>query len=258
MFRRIRPLRPRFALLVAGSLALALALVTLLAPSAAFAQGEDEPAAGHAGPATQAPREHGGPAAEHEEGINWYYGILSEKDGVEPSLLYRPKGMEPPLGAELFDAAILFYFLFRFAKQPLKDALRKRRASIMHGMQEAGRMKDDAAARLAEFENKLKHVDDDIERVKREMKEAGEAERTRVLAEAKEKRARMEREARTLIDQELKAVREMLLLETTRSAVKSAEEILAKQITPADQERLAGEYLASIGKLDLNAPGGKA
>src|SRR2546422_537873 len=36
---------------------------------------------------------------EHDEEsseINWVYGFLGEKEGVEPSVAYRPKGMPPP------------------------------------------------------------------------------------------------------------------------------------------------------------------
>lgn len=248
--------RARVASWSIRSCALALALLVLAAPAVALAQTAPEPAAGHAGPATNPKDEHA--AAEHEEGINWFYGIIAEKEGAEPSLLWRPKGMEPPLGIEFLDAGIVIFGVVFFARRPLKDALRKRRSSIMHGIQDAARMKDDAAARLAEFEDKLQHIDDDIERVKREMREAGEAERDRILADAKEKRIRMERDAKSLIAQELKAAREILMAETVRSAAKSAEEMLAKQITPADQQRLADEYLASLENVELNAPGGKA
>ncbi len=240
-----------------AALALCCAVVVLvLAPAVALAQTAPEPVAGHAGPATQTPDEHAG--EQHEEAINWFTGMIGEKDGVPPSIWWRPKGMEPPLAAEMFDAGLVIFGVVYFARRPLADALRKRRSAIMHGIQDAARMKDDAAARLAEFEEKLQHVDDDIERVKREMREAGEAERERILADAKERRVRMERDARSLIEQELKAAREILIAETVKSAVRSAEEMLAKQITPADQQRLADEFLASLEKVELNAPGGKA
>ncbi|MEB2312874.1 MAG: ATP synthase F0 subunit B [Sorangiineae bacterium] len=198
-------------------------------------------------------------SGEHHEGINWYYGMLAESaDVTEPNLLFRPKGMAAPVGAMLLNSGILIFGVIYLARKPLADALRKRRQSIMHGIEDAARMKDEAAARLAEFEKKLQHLDDDIERVKREMREAGETERARILADAKERRARMERDARALIEQELKAARELLLAETVRGAVKTAEELLTKQIVAADQQRLADEYLASLKTVQLGGPGGKA
>jgi F0F1-type ATP synthase membrane subunit b/b' len=56
----------------------------------------------------------------------------------------------------------------------------------------------------------------------------------------------MERDARTLVEQELKAARESLLRDTVRAAVKSAEQTLTAKVGDADQQRLADEYLAQI------------
>jgi F0F1-type ATP synthase membrane subunit b/b' len=85
-----------------------------------------------------------------------------------------------------------------------------------------------------------------VARIKREMKEAGEAESARILSEAKERRARLERDARILVEQELKAAREVLLRDTVRAAVKSAEITLAGKINDADHQRLGDEFLASV------------
>lgn len=223
------------------ALALALAVVALsgVALGAGGAEGE-----------------HGGHAAPGE--INWMHGFLGEKAGVEPSVLWRKPGTQPPLGALLLNTAILFYLLGRFGRKPVVDALKKRKATIMQGMDDAARMKGEAEDRLAEYEDKLAHIDDDIERVKREMQAAGEAERIRVLAEAKDKRARMERDARVLIEQELKVARDDLMRETIASAMQGAREVLEKQVSGADQERLAQEYVAGLDRALVNARGGRA
>lgn len=216
----------------------------------AFAQEPEEktPAAG-----VIASGEHANPSAEdHEHHVptldeyNWFYGFLGEKDGVEPSLLFRPKGMPVPFGAMLLNSAILYYLLIRFAKKPIGEALKSRKATILRGMEEAGKMKADAEARLAEYEEKLRNIDQEIERVREEMRSAGQAERKRILAEAKDKRSRMEHDAQTLIGQELKAARETLLAETARGAVRSAEAALMAKLGAADQGRLADEYLSGL------------
>lgn len=177
---------------------------------------------------------------------NWIYGFLGEKEGVEPSILYRPKGMPVPFGAMLLNSAILYFLLIRFAKKPISEGLKARKATILRGMEEAGKMKSDAEARLAEYEAKLANIDQEIERVREEMRAQGQAERTRILAEAKEKRARMERDAQILLSQELKAARETLLAETARGAIRSAETALRAKLGAADQNRIAEEYLSGI------------
>lgn len=200
------------------------------------------------------------PGAKHGEAgpgeINWFYGLLIEgKENAQPSLLVRPKGMQPPLAAMLLNTAILAYVVVRFGRRPLADALKKRKAAIMQGMLDAARMKEEAEARLAEYEEKLAHTDEELERVKREMREAGEAERARVLGEAKERRTRMERDARLLIEQEIKAARQELMRQVVSGAVQSAAERMAKEIGSADQQRLADEYLATLDKAFVSKGG---
>lgn len=203
-----------------------------------------------AGPAHGEHAEHAA-HGEHDhaptfDDINWAYGFLGEKDGVEPSLLWRPKGMPVPFGALLLNAGILYWLLIKFGKKPIGDALKARKLGIMKGMEEAAKVKAEAEARLAEYQQKLDDIEADVARIKQEMKEAGEAESARILSEAKERRTRMERDARTLIEQELKAAREGLLRDTVRAAVKSAEATLVAKIGDSDQQRLGDEYLASI------------
>lgn len=215
------------------------------APGADHAQGMAQ-GEGHAA--------HGDGHGAHGEGhhlpsfhdINWFHGFLGEKEGVTPNLLYRAPGTPVPFGALLLNAAILYYLLYRFAKKPISEALVNRRNSVMRGMDEAARMKRDAEKRLAEYEAKLKNIDEEVERIRREMREAGQLERTRILAEARARRERMERDARLLIEQELKAAREALIAETVEAAVRTAKSTLASQINLGDQQRLADEYLAGL------------
>jgi F-type H+-transporting ATPase subunit b len=233
-------------------LVLACALAAALAATgSAFGQHDQPDDAAHADAAHADAAAHSEHASGHGHvpsfhDINWYFGFLGEKEGVEPDLLWRSKGMPVPFGALALNALILYFLLFKFGKKPIANALRQRKQSIMKGMEDAARMKAQAEARLAEYEQKLRDIDQEVERIRREMKEAGEAERARILAEAKERRARMERDARTLIEQELKAAREALLRDTVRAAVKSAEVTLLAKIGDADQLRLADEYLGAV------------
>lgn len=256
----------RFPLVLAAILGL---LVAFHAPRVGAQEHEE----GHGGPAVPhgaaAPGPEDAHAAGKEKGghdehvphfsdINWFHGFLLERENVEPSLLFRPKGMPPPLGATLLNFGILVWVVVKYGKKPLAESLKKRRQTIMHGIDEAAKMKDKAADRLTEYEDKLSHVDDEIERVKREMREAGETERTRILAEAKERRTRLEREARLLVEQELKAAREDLIKATVEGAMKSAADQIARSLTPADHQRIADEYLSGLDQALINSRGGRA
>lgn len=225
--------------LVASSVVAVPAFADEPAPESAevTASGPGEPPEGHEDHAHHVPT---------LDDYNWFYGFLGEKDDVEPSILWRPKGTPVPFGAMLLNSAILYWLLVRFAKKPVSEALKSRKQTILRGMEEAGQMKKDAEGQLADYEQKLANIDQEIERVRQDMRSSGQSERKRILAEAKEKRIRMERDAQTLIGQEFKAAREGLLAEMSRNALRSAENTLRSRVTAADQDRLAEQYLAGI------------
>jgi F-type H+-transporting ATPase subunit b len=218
-----------------------------------FAHADEEPAQkveeakGHA---------EGGHEEAEEGEFNWAYGFLGEKEGEEPSLLYRPKGMAPPFLANILNAAVLFTIIVVAGKKPIAEGLRKRKERIVQGMEEAGRMKADAEKRLAEYEEKLKHIDTEVARIRTDMRETAELERRRLLTEAKERRERMERDARLLVEQETKAAREALSKETVAAAMRSAEELIARSLGPGDHEKLATEYFDALRRAPLQASGG--
>jgi F-type H+-transporting ATPase subunit b len=220
-----------------------------IAALGSFVGAQEEQGSTEHASAEHASAEHGHADGEHEGAeINWSYGFLGEKEGVEPDLLYRPKGMPAPFLANIANALMLFGVLVVFGKKPIAEALKQRKQRIVAGMDEAARMKAEAQSKLTEYEEKLKRLDSEVERIRTEMREAAEAERRRILAEAKERRERMERDAHLLVEQELKAARDALVRETVHGALASAEEILTSRLTDADHDRLTGEYLDGIGK----------
>jgi F-type H+-transporting ATPase subunit b len=223
----------------AAALLVATALVAL--PLAARAE---EP---HAAPAGQdSHAAHGEHHVPTFDDINWFYGMLGSRDGVEPSVLFRPTGMPAPFGAWLLNAALLYGVIFRYARKPLANALTNRKTGILRGMNEAKRMRKDAESRLADYESKLEHIEDEIERVTKEMREGAATERLAVLKEARERRERMERDARLLVEQELAAARDGMKRELVSQALASATESLKTRLTEEDSRRLADEYLAGL------------
>ncbi len=226
-------------------LALAVALVALPV-SAADTHGE----AAHPEHAGHDHGEHAGHGGHHVpqfSDINWFYGIFGESEGVEPNLLTRPKGMPAPFGIWIFDALVLYGFLFRVAKKPLRNALKNRKTTILRGMEEAARMKRDAEARLADYEEKLAQIDQAVERLRSEMRAAAEAERAQILEEARARQKRMEADAHALVAQELAAARDSVRSEMVLAAMSSAAATVKQSVRADDQQRFADEFLAGLG-----------
>lgn len=201
---------------------------------------------------------HGSEAPPTFEDINWYQGFLGESDEVEPSVLWRPKGMSVPFLSTLINWGMLVGLIAMLAKKQLPVALAKRKASIVQGMDEAKKLRDESAGRLREYEDKLAKIDSDIERIKSEMKQAGEQERDRILAEAVERRTRMERDARRMIETELEAAKESLRREVVAVALSEAKKRIEAQVAGTDQQRLFDEAMTSLKKLPAKSLGGQA
>lgn len=236
---------------VAASLAILFALT-----SSAWAQ--HAPPKRPGGPAHSAPPaftvapEHSASKAEHENvaerehehehelgPINWF--DFSNKE-------------QPPWGTYAINLGLLVFIYWYFGKDALKKGLANRRTRIQKEMEEAQKLLEEAQAREKKYKRKLKELDTDIEQAKKALADAGAGERDRIVREAKEKAARMERDAHFLVEQEVKQMHNDVVRETLDATVQSAEELLKKSINASDQERLAEEYLqqlASLGSLDV-------
>jgi ATP synthase F0 subunit b len=155
---------------------------------------------------------------------------------------------QPAYGAMLLNFAILMGLYYWFGRKPVAEALKNRRAGIAKEIEEATRMRDEAEARAAKYQEKLKNLEAELKDVRESLKAAGEADRDRIVREAEEKAARMEKDAKFLVEQESKQLHAELTRNAVEMALTAAEELLKKRITSADQERLAEDYLSQLTK----------
>jgi F-type H+-transporting ATPase subunit b len=141
---------------------------------------------------------------------------------------------------------ILIGIYWYFGRKPIAEALATRRANVAKEIEEAQRMKDEAEARAKQYQAKLASLEQELATARQALVDAGRGEKERIVKEAEEKAARMKKDAEFLIDQELKQMRQDLWRDTVALAVGTAEELLKKRITQADQERIAEDYLADL------------
>jgi len=182
---------------------------------------------------------HGEHAAPTFADINWAYGFLGEKEGVEPSLLWRSPGMPVPLGALLLNTAILFYLLGRFGGPAIKSGLVSRQQRIAGDIEAAGRMQAEAKEQLAHYEQKLAHMSAETERVLAEVREQAKLEHERIVQDAKARHLALEEEARQIIEHERAHARQAAIEALVERAIEGAREEILKNLRPDDQERLA-------------------
>lgn len=239
--------------LSAGLFSTALAFGTVGGRAFADEEPAHAPAHGDQGPAVvqgheghEAPGATAGHGTEHGE-----HATAGEHGGGEHEL--KPVNWtdvsnkkQPPYIAMLVNFALLLFLYYRFGKKPVAEALEKRREGVAKQIEEASRIKKEAEERAKKYQSQLDRLDAEAEQTKAAIRTSGEADRERVLREAQEKAARMERDAATLLEAEQKAAKRALYEEAVEGAVVRAEELLRSKLTQADHERLAEDFLTQL------------
>ncbi len=223
----------------ARKIALALALSGLavggLAPSlgASIAAAQHEEAGHEAAPEGDAHAAEGHVAAE---------GHGEEGHGEA----HAPEWNYFQFAGQLTNFALWLGIIYFLLNRMLPKFLADRRAGIVDGLEEAKRMKAQAEAKYEEYSKRIDTMDEELARVREDMKKAGLGERDRLVKDAAEKAERMHADARFLVQQQMKQLKEELTREAIEAAVSAADRILRERTTPADQQRLADEYLGRI------------
>jgi F-type H+-transporting ATPase subunit b len=196
--------------------------------------------AGSRGKASAAPHEQAEKAGAGEAKAE------PEEEGPKPFNFTEFGGETPPYIAMLVNFGLLaagYYFLGR---KPIAAGLQSRRDTISKEIDEASKMKREAEDRAKVYQHKLEKLEEELKATRESLVHAGHAEGERIVREAEAKAERMRKDAEFLVEQEMKQIRGELLRDTVEAAVHAAEELLKKRVTPADQERLAEDYLADL------------
>ena len=168
------------------------------------------------------------------------------EEGGEHGEAHAPHWNYFQFAGQLTNFAIWLTLLYMLLNKVLPKYLADRRASVVDGLEEAKRMKAEADAKYEEYSKRIDTMDDELARVREDMKKAGLDERDRLVKEAAEKAERMHAEARFVIQQQMKQLKEELTREAIESAIAAADKILRERTSAADQQRLADEYLTKL------------
>lgn len=145
--------------------------------------------------------------------------------------------------------AIVVGILVYFLAKPLKKGLSGRRDDIEKALAEAERMKQEAEAKFAEYDQKLATANAEIAEISAAIKREGELEKEKIIASAQEMATKIEKDAEKAAELEVTKARNALQAEAVRLAVELAEDLLKKNFTGEDDARLIDEYMQKVGEL---------
>lgn len=142
---------------------------------------------------------------------------------------------------------LFLYLVKRFALPLVKDYLRSRREEILKAVAEADAGKRQAEEKIRDYRERLARLASEAKGIQETLRAEGERDRARLIAAAKEQAAKIQTDAAFLVEQEVKVARHQVRVEIARVAEEAAKGLLQRQLTEADQRRLAEEFLSELG-----------
>lgn len=141
----------------------------------------------------------------------------------------------------------LVIILVLAAKKPLVNALNSRREAIRAQLEELEAKRAEAERVYKECEAKLAGLESEAKAILAEALKQGEEEKQKILAEAERSANDMKRQAEMAVAHELAVAKTRLKAEIAEQAVLVAEELIKKNLQPADQQTMIASYLDKVG-----------
>ena len=146
-------------------------------------------------------------------------------------------------------ALMVLILVWALRKVGIKGRLSARTKEIQHRLDDLKREKDAAHQRYREVEEKLNALESERKSIIDQYKQDGIAEKERIVQEAKEKVEQILNQAEVTIEQEIHSARERLKEEVVDYAAKKAQEIIARELTEIDQDRLIHDFIERVDKI---------
>ena len=162
----------------------------------------------------------------------------ADRSGDLLDLLYR-----------FINFALLVIILFIvLRKVPLKEYFSSRIEGIKKELEDLKKQREAAERKAQELESKLKAFEGERKEILAQYRADGLAEKERILAEARDRAKQILEQAELSIQYEMQSAKEKLKQDVVALAAQRAEEIIAREMTDKDQDRLVDEFIEKLGK----------
>jgi F-type H+-transporting ATPase subunit b len=165
-------------------------------------------------------KEHGAPAAE------------------EP--------MSAPFVLMLLNFGLLLLILAKWGGPAARKIAQERHDQIKTALDEAAKLREQAAQKLAEYETRIKDVDTEVKKLVEGIRADAEADKKRILEAAATQAAIMKRDAELRIAAEIQLARTQLQREVTVAATNATEKLLKEKVTNDDQNKLVSTFITNV------------
>ncbi|MEZ4401289.1 MAG: ATP synthase F0 subunit B [Kofleriaceae bacterium] len=208
---------------------------------------------------------HGGGHGDPTTHYNWFKLSYRNKDilggpmgdgklGNEP---LEPGHDEEPMSAPfvlmLLNFGILLVILAKLGGPAARKMAETRSDEIKGALDEAAKLRKQAAAKLDEYNAKLSASEAEMDSMLKGMRADAEADKTRILANAEKQAAAVKRDAELRIAAEIQRARVELAREVAVAAATAAEQLLRDKTTATDHAALVDGFIRDVEAAALGA-----
>jgi F-type H+-transporting ATPase subunit b len=149
-----------------------------------------------------------------------------------------------PLGNFLIYAFIIVKFAFPL----IRDFLKSRHDEVVSTISQASARKQAAEALVHEYRAKLSGLDREVQSILDSLRDEGQREKSKVVREAEARAVKIQEDAYFLAEQEVKMARQKLREEMADQAEATARQLIERNLSGADQNRLVDDFIHTIGQ----------
>lgn len=138
---------------------------------------------------------------------------------------------------------ILFWILKRFAWKPLLGIIEERKEAIASDFEQIRQEKEAVQRTAAEYEEKLKEIEEEARRQMSEAMQKGKERATVIQQEAHQEAASVLARAKEEIEKEVEKGKEQLKLDLVHMAIAITEKMLHQELDEEKQKKLISEFV---------------
>ena len=149
-------------------------------------------------------------------------------------------------GYRMLNFAILAGFLWWLSAKKVKEFFAGRRNDIKESLNQAQAAKEEAERKYKEYVSKLEKATEEIDGIAELIKVQGMAEKEKMIEEAQKAAVKIEEDTKARMEQEFSTARNQLRAEAAQLSIQLAEELLKRNITIQDHEKMVKEYMDKV------------
>ncbi|MFQ5787354.1 MAG: F0F1 ATP synthase subunit B [Thermodesulfobacteriota bacterium] len=141
---------------------------------------------------------------------------------------------------------ILLLILVYYLKQPVINFLIERRGIIGNEIDKAQKVIAEARKIHEEYEEKLKHIDDEIRNLIVTIRKQGEIERDEIIRQAEIASEKIKEEAKEIIQLETAKARREIQEDAVSSALELAKSIIKENLSESDKHNIIEDFIKKV------------